>query len=120
MAGEAETWAGRCTIRPIRWVAWHSQPVHSAVYGAVMADVTQIAFQIDNGSLAEIDSLVAARYRSRAEVVRIAVHDWLALRRAEQVDAALEKGYGVQPPGDEENSWAELSIEGLRVGELDW
>jgi len=80
----------------------------------------RIGFQIGNDAIAEIDQVVSGRYRSRAEVVRIAVHEWLARRRAQQVDAELERGYGVSPTGDEEDEWAELSIEGLRAAKLDW
>jgi len=37
-----------------------------------------MAFQIDDDSLAQSDTLVTGQYRSRAEVLRVAVHDWLA------------------------------------------
>ena len=90
------------------------------MYGCAMGKTTQVAFQIDDESLAEIDALVTGQYRSRAEVIRVAVHDWLARRRAEQVDAALARGYEVTPTGTEEDAWAELSVQGLKAGELDW
>lgn len=90
------------------------------LYVEAMSGTTQVAFQIDNASLAEVDALVVGRYRSRAEVIRLAVAEWLATRRAEQVDEALARGYEVTPTGTEEDEWAELSVQGLRAGELDW
>ncbi len=94
--------------------------VDGFVYGCAMGKATQVAFQIDDESLAEIDALVTGQYRSRAEAIRVAVHEWLARRRAEQVDAALARGYEVTPTGAEEDAWAELSVQGLKAGELDW
>jgi Arc/MetJ-type ribon-helix-helix transcriptional regulator len=85
-----------------------------------MGKTTQVAFQLDDESLAKIDALVTTQYRSRAEVIRIAVHDWLARKHSEQVDAALARGYEVAPTGAEEDAWAELSVQGLRAGDLDW
>lgn len=90
------------------------------VYGCAMGKTTQVAFQIDDDSLTEIDALVTGQYRSRAEVIRVAVHDWLARRHAEQVDVVLARGYGVTPTGPDEDVWAELSVQGLEAGELDW
>ncbi len=85
-----------------------------------MARVTQVAFQIDNDTLREIDSLVAREFRSRADVLRTAVHELLARRREAEIDADLAAGYGVQPPGREDEAWAELSVEGLEAARLDW
>ena len=85
-----------------------------------MADVTQIAFQIDNESLRELDRLAASEFSSRADAVRTAVHQLLRQRREAAIDAQLEAGYAAVPPGPEEAAWAELSIEGLRTAELDW
>lgn len=85
-----------------------------------MSKVKQIALQIDTESLAAIDALTPSEYPSRAEVIRVAVHDWLARRRAEAVDDALAKGYGVLPQGQEEDVWAERSLEGLEASQLDW
>lgn len=90
------------------------------LYDGLMGGVTQVAFQIDDRSLTALDALVAERYRSRAEVIRLAVQEWLARAREQQVDAALARGYEAEPAGDEERSWAELSVEGLRAGDLDW
>ncbi|CAN5254873.1 hypothetical protein BH20ACT5_BH20ACT5_03730 [soil metagenome] len=85
-----------------------------------MAGSTQIAFQIDDVTLAEIDAMVADRYRSRAEVIRLAVHAWLAARHEEQVEERLALGYQVVPAGTAEDEWAELSVEGLKAADLDW
>lgn len=90
------------------------------LYDVVMDNVKQIAFQIDVKSLAEIDALTPVAYSSRAEVLRVAVHDWLSRRREEATDAALAKGYGIVPQSTEEDAWAEQSLEGLKASNLDW
>src|SRR5262249_55860424 len=86
-------------------------PTDELAYDFSMGKTTQVAFQIDDESLAEIDALVTSQYRSRAEVIRVALHDWLARRRSEQVDAALARGYEVTPIGPDEDVWAELSVQ---------
>lgn len=85
-----------------------------------MSNVTQVAFQIDNDTLSEIDALVSSEFPSRAEVLRTAVHEMLARRREAAIDAALIAGYGVHPPAQEDQAWAELSVEGLQAADLDW
>lgn len=90
------------------------------LYDGVMGDVKQIAFQIDTRSLAEIDALTPSEFSSRAEVIRVAVHDWLERRRADAVDAALAKGYGLSPLGKTEDAWGDRSLEGLEASQLDW
>jgi Arc/MetJ-type ribon-helix-helix transcriptional regulator len=86
-----------------------------------MSDVTQVAFQVDNERLAEIDELVAGQeFRSRAEALRAAVGEFLARRREARIDAQLEAGYGLHPQGAEEAAWAAVSVEGLRAADLDW
>lgn len=86
-----------------------------------MADVTQVAFQLDNVQLAEIDELVADReFRSRAEALRAVVAEFLHRRREERIDAQLEAGYRAHPQGAEEDAWAEVSIRGLKAADLDW
>lgn len=91
------------------------------LYGSLMSGVTQVAFQIDDERLAEIDELVAAHeFRSRAEALRAAVGQFLASRREERIDAQLAAGYGAVPPDPAEDAWAEASREGLRAADLDW
>lgn len=90
------------------------------LYDGAMDNVKQVAFQIDIDSLAAIDALTPSEFSSRAEVIRVAVHDWLARRREEAVDAALAKGYGISPTGTEEDAWADRSLEGLEAANLDW
>ncbi len=85
-----------------------------------MGKAKQVAIQIDVESLNEIDALKGKEFSSRAEVIRVAVHEWLARRRAREVDAALERGYGATPPSGEESVWADLSLEGLQDAKLDW
>lgn len=91
------------------------------LYGVVMSDATQVAFQIDNDRLAEIDDLVSDHvFRSRAEALRAAVGEFLAHRREARIDAQLEAGYGAHPQGAEEAAWANISVEGLRAADLEW
>jgi len=90
------------------------------MYGYLMGKPKQIAFQIDDGDLAELDVLALAESRSRAELLREAVREWLARRREVAVDAALAKGYRDRPQGQEEGVWADLSLQGLEAGDLDW
>lgn len=85
-----------------------------------MADVTQVAFQLDNRTLGEIDELAAAQSSSRAEVLRTAVSELLERRREAAIDAQLEAGYAAKPPSREDQAWAELSVEGVRAADLDW
>lgn len=91
-----------------------------SLYGVLMADVTQIAFQLDNESLRQVDALATTEFRSRAEVLRIAVHELLSRQREVAIDAQLAAGYGARPPGPEVDAWAELSIDGLRAADVDW
>lgn len=90
------------------------------MYDLIMRNVKQVALQIDIESLAEIDALTPSEFSSRAEVIRVAVHEWLARRRAAAVDAQLARGYELDPPGAEEDVWASRSLEGLEASELDW
>ncbi len=91
------------------------------MYYDAMSDVTQVAFQLDNDGLSKLDELVERHeFRSRAEVLRAAVHEFIARRRESRIDAELAAGYGVQPPGSEDAALAELSVEGLGEADLDW
>ncbi len=90
------------------------------VYDQSMSKVTQVAFQIDNETLSQIDALVSGEFRSRAEVLRTAVREMLARRHEADIDAKLAAGYGVAPPAQEDKVWAELSVEGLQAADLDW
>lgn len=85
-----------------------------------MSRATQVAFQLDDESLAAVDVLAEQGSRSRAEVLRIAVREFLTRRREEAIDARLAEGYGVRPPGCEEDQLAERSVEGLQAANLDW
>lgn len=85
-----------------------------------MSRSTQVAFQLDDAALAAVDELATERSLSRAAVLRTAVHDLLARQREANIDAALAAGYGHSPPGAETAAWAELSVEGLEAGDLDW
>lgn len=86
-----------------------------------MAGVTQVAFQLDNERLAEIDELVSDQeFRSRAEALRAAVQDFLARRREERIDAQLAAGYAAVPQGPEDDVWVGAGREGLRAANLDW
>lgn len=85
-----------------------------------MGSVTQIGFQLDDESLAELDALASREAHSRAEVLREAVRRFLAQRREEDIDARLAAGYRDVPPGLIENELAEVSVQGLRNSHLDW
>lgn len=91
------------------------------LYDVLMSDVTQVAFQIYDDELEQLDAVVAqGEFRSRAEVLRTAVREFLTRRREAQIDADLAAGYGATPPGPEDEAWAELSVDGLRAANLDW
>lgn len=85
-----------------------------------MGNVTQVAFQIDNASLAALDREAQRRSVARAEVLRLAVRRFLAEQREADIDARLAAGYGALPVGDEQAALAELSLEGLAAADLDW
>lgn len=59
-------------------------------------------------------------FRSRAEVLRTAVNEIPARRREAEIDAELAAGYGAAPSAQEDEAWAELSVEGLKAADLDW
>ncbi|MGQ0779263.1 MAG: hypothetical protein ACT4NY_33425 [Pseudonocardiales bacterium] len=59
-------------------------------------------------------------FRSRAEVLRAAVSEMLARRRETKIDAELAAGYGAALPTQEDEAWADLSVEGLKAADLDW
>jgi len=90
------------------------------MYGQSMAAVTQVAFQLDDESLRQLDELAAAQSSSRAHVLRTAVHELLVARREAAIDAQLAAGYGAQPPSVEDEAWAQSSLDGLRAADLDW
>jgi Arc/MetJ-type ribon-helix-helix transcriptional regulator len=86
-----------------------------------MSDVTQVAFQLGDDRLAELDDLVRQHeFASRAEALRAAVTEFLGRRRQLKIDAALAAGYGVTRPEPGEDRWADLSVEGLRSADLAW
>jgi len=85
-----------------------------------MANVTQVAFQLDNESLRLIDERAAAESSSRAHVLRTAVRELLHRSREAAIDAQLAAGYEAHPPGAEDAAWAEASVAGLRAADLDW
>lgn len=85
-----------------------------------MAEVTQVAFQLDTAAVETLDALAAETSVSRASLLRTAVAELLARRREAAIDGALERGYGDHRPDNEEDAWAELSKEGLAAADLDW
>lgn len=90
------------------------------MYDKTMSKSIQIAFTLAEEDLMALDGLVPGDFPSRAHVLRVAVRTWLDSRREADIDAALRAGYGAHSPGDEEKSWAELSVEGLAGAGLDW
>ncbi len=85
-----------------------------------MVEVTQIAFQLDDELLAELDSVAAEAAASRAEVLRTAVREYLARRREAAIDAQLAAGYAEVPQCTGERALADFAIEGLAAGDLEW
>lgn len=85
-----------------------------------MGNVTQIAFQIDDDALAELDREAHRRAVSRAEVLRLAVRRFLAAQREADIDARLAAGYGEVPLDGAEDVLADVSLEGLVAADLDW
>lgn len=69
-------------------------------------------------SLAAIDELAVGR--SRAALLRAAVHEYLARRREEQVDDQLARGLRRRAAGGEELGTASASARGLAASNLDW
>jgi len=82
--------------------------------------VTQVAFQLPDKDLEAIDALVPGEFPSRAEALRSAVKMWLREIEEKRIDSALAAGYRLLPAGDEEEQWAEVSVEALDMAQLDW
>jgi Arc/MetJ-type ribon-helix-helix transcriptional regulator len=66
----------------------------------------QIAVTIDDAEVAALDQLVPGRYRSRAEVVRVAVAQFLTRHRSELIGEQCERAYTEQQTTREELEWA--------------
>lgn len=94
--------------------------VNQNVYDDPMGYVTQVAFQLDDASLAALDSAASASASSRAEVLRTAVREYLTRRREVAIDAQLAAGYAAIPQGADEIAAADFAVEGLAAGDLDW
>ena len=92
----------------------------ASLYDQRMSKSIQIAFKLPQEHLDAIDQLVPDEYPSRAEAVRAAVAGFLKSRRERAIDTALAAGYGAKPPDEHDAAWAEVSLEGLGLAELDW
>lgn len=90
------------------------------MYDDFIRAVTQIAFQIDDDTLAALDRLASERSVARAEVLRMAVREFLGSHREAEIESHLARGYSERPPGNSEAELAEVSIDGLRAADLDW
>jgi len=88
---------------------------------------------LDALTLLESDPEAGSALRGRLRRVRslrlgsfrflYTIHDNAALVRVRAVrhrSVALARGYEVTPTGTEVDAWAELSVQGLKAGELDW
>jgi len=62
-----------------------------------MADVTRVAFQLDNRDLERLDEKVPGSYPSRAAALRAGVRDWLDRQRNAELDETLELAYADVP-----------------------
>lgn len=96
------------------------ETANHGVYGLAMGSATQVAFQLDDESLAAVDAIATGESRSRAEVLRIAVAEMLKRRREAEIDAQLAAGYAAVPQTAEELAFADVSLKGLKAAELDW
>lgn len=94
--------------------------VTDILYDKSMKNVKQIAFQIDNDELDDLDSHVGDEFRSRAAVIRAAVHEWLKQKRREKVDLLYAQEYARAPETPDEAAFADVSVEALESADLDW
>ena len=78
----------------------------------------QIAISIEDAQVIALDQLVPGQYRSRAEVVRVAVGEFLIRHRSELIDEQYERAYAEQPTTDEELEWAAAG--GDEWDDLEW
>lgn len=85
-----------------------------------MGRAIQVAFQLASEDLDDIDKLVPGEFASRAAALRHAVSEWLDRRREDAIDAALAAGYQGHPDAEEEEAWAQASLEALESANLDW
>ena len=86
--------------------------------GFRIVQAMQIAVTIDDMEVAALDCLVPGRYRSRAEVVRVAVGEFLTRHRSELIDEQYERAYAAQPTTEEELEWAAAG--GDTWDDLEW
>lgn len=59
----------------------------------------QIAITISDEDVDEIDRFVPSPFRSRAEVVRAAVAEWISTRRSRDIDERYRQAYADVPQG---------------------
>ena len=78
----------------------------------------QIAVTIEDEQVAALDRLVVGRFRSRAEIVRVAVGEYLIRHRSELIDEQYERAYAEQPTTDDELDWAAAG--GDEWDDLEW
>lgn len=67
------------------------------IAGLVYDSVMQIAVTIADETVDELDKFVPSKFRSRAEVVRHAVTQWLASERAAEIDRRYIQAYEQAP-----------------------
>jgi len=78
----------------------------------------QIAVTMDDEQVAALDRLVPGRFRSRAEIVRVAVGEYLIRHRSEMIDEQYERAYTELPTTQEELDWADHG--GHTWDDLEW
>ncbi|CAN5216410.1 hypothetical protein BH23ACT9_BH23ACT9_10950 [soil metagenome] len=86
-----------------------------------MSSFTQVAFQLSDEELRQLDESVPAEFPSRAAALRSAVHEWLERRRQAQIDAHLEAGYAAVPEDiGMTEGLAAVNRDALAEAGLDW
>jgi metal-responsive CopG/Arc/MetJ family transcriptional regulator len=68
----------------------------------------QTLVQLNDELVALLDERAARTHRSRSQVIREAVEQYLAAERAAAIDRAIVEGYTRIPP-DEPDPWAEIA-----------
>ena len=81
---------------------------------------TQTLVQLSDELLAQLDERVAREGRSRSELIRQAIADYLAGDREAEIDRQIVEGYSRQPQTAEELAYAELGTRTMLANAGPW
>ncbi len=81
---------------------------------------TQTLVQLTDELLVHLDARAAREGRSRSELIRAAITDYLGVDREAELDRLIVEGYTRQPQTDEEVAWADLGMRTLHAGVEPW